>query len=408
MTDSDSTADQWLEAQRRYWDAWMDMTRRGLEAAAPAQGSVENPWASAMEQWWKAVAPSTPKPANDLLEHMVNVGKGYFSMVEGLCKGGPAGDLPDIIENWTRMMAEAFSKGATTLNPFAQLAAKGGRQGMAFWDLPFDTWSRTLSGSMPFPGDFMKAFETGKATDLRSQLEGFLSAPAIGYARESQEQHQQLGRLLLDYEKAMGEYQAGFANLGARSLEAFRSRMQAATEDGKTINSVREVFNIWVDACEEAYAEYAMSEDYARRYGRMVNALMAVKKQGALLVDEWLEAMNVPTASEIATLQRRMHDTRADHQRLRCQVDSMQGELDEQKGAAAEVERLRGEVSELRAVLDSLRSAGAGALTAAGTSTPSAEAEVATGKPKRRARSAAAEPKPATTRKTGASRRKTQ
>lgn len=408
MADSDSTADQWLEAQRRYWDAWMDMTRRSLEAAAPAQGTADNPWANAMEQWWKAVAPTTPKPANDLLEQMVNVGKGYFSMVEGLCRGGPAGDLPEMIENWTRMMAEAFSKGATNLNPFAQLAAKGGRQGLAFWDLPFDTWSRTLSGSMPFPGDFMKAFETGKATDLRSQLEGFLSAPAIGYARESQEQHQQLGRLLLDYEKAMGEYQAGFANLGARSLDAFRTRMQAATADGKTINSVREVFNIWVDACEEAYAEYAMSEDYARRYGRMVNALMAVKKQGALLVDEWLEAMNVPTASEIATLQRRMHDTRSTQQRLRCQVEVMQGELDENRGAAGEVQRLRTEVAELRAALDRLRSAGGAPPAPVRASAPPAETEVAAEKPKRRRRTTAAEPKPATARKTGASRRKTQ
>lgn len=410
MADSDTTADQWLEMQRRYWDAWMDMTRRGLEVATPKQGAPENPWADAMEQWFKAVAPATPKPATDLLEQMVNVGKGYFSMVEGMCKAGPASDLPEMIENWTRMMGEAFSKGSANLNPFAQLATKGGREGMAFWDLPFDTLTRTLSGSMPFPGDFMKAFETGKATDLRSQLEGFLSAPAIGYARESQEQHQQLGRLLLEYEKAMGEYQAGFANLGTRSLDAFRTRMQEATQDGKTINSVREVFNLWVDACEDAYAEYAMSDDYAKRYGRMVNTLMAVKRQAALLVDEWLEAMNIPTASEIATLQRRLHDTRADYQRLRCQVEWMQGELDESKAANGEVESLRAAVAELRAALEGMRSSPSAAAPKAEAA--AAEAETPAEKPKRtttrRTRSTTTDKKPAATRKTGTTRRKTQ
>ena len=410
MADSDSTADQWLEMQRRYWDAWMDMTRRGLEVATPKQGAPENPWADAMEQWFKAVAPATPKPATDMLEQMVNVGKGYFSMAEGLYKAGPGSDLPEMVQNWTRMMGEAFSKGSANLNPFAQLATKGGRGGMAFWDLPFDTLTRTLSGSMPFPGDFMKAFETGKATDLRSQLEGFLSAPAIGYARESQEQHQQLGRLLMDYEKAMGEYQAGFAHLGTASLEAFQTRMQEATKDGKTINSVREVFNLWVDACEDAYAEYAMTDDYAQRYGRMVNALMAVKRQAALLVDEWLEAMNVPTASEIATLQRRVHDTRADYQRLRCQVEVMQGELDENKGANGDLERLRSEVAELRTELEGLRAARATATAKAPAA--ASDAEVPAEKPKRtttrRARTTTTEKKPATARKTGATRRKTQ
>jgi len=404
MADSGSTADQWLEAQRRYWDAWMDMTRRGLDAASPGQSTPQNPWADAMEQWLKAVAPATPKPANDLLEQMVNVGKSYFSMAEGLYKGAPSGDMPEMIENWTKMMTEAFQGGGANFNPFAQLAGKSGRQGMAFWDLPFDTLSRTFSGSMPIPGDFMKAFETAKPTDLREQMEGFLSAPAIGYGRESQEQHQQLGRLMLDYEKAMSDYQAGFAHLGQNSLESFQKRMQTAAEEGKTINSVREVFNIWVDACEEAYAEYAMSEDYARRYGRMVNALMALKKQGTRLVDEWLEAMNIPTASEIATLQRRLHDTRSDYQALRAQVERMQGELDEHEGGNGEVQQLREELAELRAALkkqqsDNASSSGSGAAT---------DDEAAAEKPKRSTRrsraassSASGDKKTAATKTTG-------
>ncbi|TVP90389.1 MAG: class III poly(R)-hydroxyalkanoic acid synthase subunit PhaE [Thioalkalivibrio sp.] len=428
MADSGSSADQWLEAQRRYWDAWMDMTRRGMEAGGPGQATPQNPWTDAMEQWLKTVAPAAPNPANDLLEQMVNVGKGYFSMVEGLYKGAPAGDMPEMIEKWTNMMTEAFQGGGANMNPFAQLAGKSGRKGMAFWDLPFDNLSRTLSGSMPIPGDFMKAFETGKPTDLRDQLEGFLSAPAIGYGRESQEQHQELGRLMLDYEKAMGEYQAGFANLGQRSLESFQKRMQTAAEEGKTINSVREVFNIWVDACEEAYAEYAMSEDYARRYGRMVNALMAVKKQGARLVDEWLEAMNIPTASEIATLQRRLHDTRSAYQTLRSQVERIQGELDENKGVGGEVQQLRDEVAELRAALKKQQSGaasggsgGSGASGASGASGSGSGAatddKAAAEKPKRATRrprtaaaSASSEKKATTSKtgKTGTTRRKTQ
>ena len=359
MADSDSTGDQWMEAQRRYWDAWMDMARRGLEATTPAQKASANPWADAMEQWWKSVAPNTPKPAQDLLGQMVNLGKSYFSMAEGLGKMDPTTDTTQIVENWTRMMTEAFSSAGQGMNPFAGVAGKAGRQGLAFWDLPFDTVSRTMSAGMPFPGDFMKAFEVERPTDVREQMDRMLSAPALGYARESQEQHQKFARLMLEYEQAMSEYQAGFGGLGARSMEAFKNRLEDRAQKDGPVNSIREVFNIWVDACEEVYADYAMSDEYARRYGRMVNALMAVKHQGAQLVDEWLEAMNMPTRGDLGTVQRRLHDTRADYQRLRVQSESMRAEMDAMAGLGSEVEELRAEMAELRKQLKALASTSA-------------------------------------------------
>jgi len=410
MADSDSTGDQWLEAQRRYWDAWMDMARRGLEATTPAQKAAANPWADAMEQWWKSVAPSTPKPAQDLLGQMVNLGKSYFSMAEGLGKMDPATDTMQVVENWTRMMTEAFSSASQGMNPFAGVAGKAGRQGLAFWDLPFDTVSRTMSAGMPFPGDFMKAFEVERPTDVREQMDRMLSAPALGYARESQEQHQKFTRLMLEYEQAMTEYQTGFGGLGSRSMEAFKRRLEDRAKEGGPVNSIREVFNIWVDACEEVYADYAMSDQYARRYGRMVNTLMAVKHQGAQLVDEWLEAMNMPTRGDLGTVQRRLHDTRAEYQRLRVQSESMRAELDAMAGAGNEVEALRADLAELRKQVRAMAS----------TSTPKAETKLeakseAIGEGAEKPAAAPAKkaaPKRArttsTTRKPGTTRRKTQ
>jgi len=418
MADSDSTGDQWLEAQRRYWDAWMDMARRGLEATTPAQKASANPWADAMEQWWKSVAPNTPKPAQDLLGQMVNLGKSYFSMAEGLGKMDPTTDTTQIVENWTRMMTEAFSSAGQGMNPFAGVAGKAGRQGLAFWDLPFDTVSRTMSAGMPFPGDFMKAFEVERPTDVREQMDRMLSAPALGYARESQEQHQKFARLMLEYEQAMSEYQAGFGGLGARSMEAFKKRLEDRAQKDGPVNSIREVFNIWVDACEEVYADYAMSDEYARRYGRMVNALMAVKHQGAQLVDEWLEAMNMPTRGDLGTVQRRLHDTRADYQRLRVQSESMRAEMDAMAGLGSEVEELRAEMAELRKQLKAVASPTAsGAETKAEAKTEAAgkaatagkgDEKPAAGEPAKKAAPKRARTASTTTRKPGTTRRKTQ
>jgi polyhydroxyalkanoate synthase subunit PhaE len=400
MADSDSTGEQWLEAQRRYWDAWMDMARRGLDGGKPGSGGSANPWADAMEQWWKAVAPSTPAPAQDLLGQMVNIGKAYFSMAEGLGKMGTAPDMAAIVENWTRNMTDAFSKAGQGLNPFAAAAGKGGREGLAFWDLPFDNLARTFSAGMPVPGDFLKAVEAGRPADVRAQVDRFLSAPAIGYARESQEQAQKFARLMLDYEKAMAEFQAGFGDLGSRSMEAFRKRLDARAKENGPVNSVREIFNLWVDACEEVYADYALSDDHARRYGQMVNALMAVKKQGAQLVDEWLEAMNMPTRGDLGLLQRRLHDTRCDYQRLRAEAEAMRTELEGLSSAGSGLDTLRAELEQLRKEVKALAAAPAVRAEAAGGGGEApAAAAPRKAAPKRTRAPAGTARKPATTRR---------
>jgi hypothetical protein len=275
--------------------------------------------------------------------------------------------MAEVVENWTRTMTDVFSKAGQGLNPFAAAAGKGGREGLAFWDLPFDNLARTLSAGMPVPGDFMKAVEAGRPTDLRAQVDRFLSAPAIGYARESQEQVQKFARLMLEYEKAMADFQAGFGDLGSRSMEAFRKRLEARATDNGAVNSVREIFNLWVDACEEVYADYALSDDHARRYGQMVNALMAVKQQGAQLVDEGLEAMNMPTAGRPgdAAAAPARHPLR-----LSAAARGSRGDADRtggtERSAAIELETLRAELEQLRKDVKALAAAPAARADAAG------------------------------------------
>jgi polyhydroxyalkanoate synthase subunit PhaE len=423
MSDSESTADRWLEAQKRYWDAWTDMAQRGLDAAMPGSRAPANPWADAMEQWWKAVSPSAPKPAEDVFSQLVNMGKNYFAMAEGLSKPTTSGDVSEMVQNWMRTLSEAFGKAGQGMNPLAAmgLGGKTGRGAMPFWDLPFDTWSRTMSAGSPVPGDFLKAFEGDVPAGMRAQMDRFLSAPAIGYGREYQEQYQKFSRLVMEYERAMGQYQAGFGELGQKSLETFQKHLEAAADASGPVNSVRQVYNIWVDACEEVYAEYAMSDAYAKRYGEMVNALMAVKQQGARLVDEWLEAMNMPTRSEIGGLQRRLHDSRNDYRKLSGEAERMRAELEDLAGVVSGMEALRQELDSLREAVKKLQDKPAPATRSeatapesdapaqpAATKTPAKPAATKTRATAKTASKRTPAASAGTTRKTGTTRRKTQ
>ena len=94
------------------------------------------------------------------------------------------------------------------------------------------------------------------------------------------------------------------------------------------MTSLREFYNIWVDACEEVYGEYAMSGEYSEMYGEMVNALMQVKRHSSLLVDEMLESMNMPTHREINTLHQRLHEMRREYRALRDEIEQLRGETE--------------------------------------------------------------------------------
>src|SRR6185369_9435648 len=127
------------------------------------------------------------------------------------------------------------------------------------------------------------------------------------------------------YLRALTDYNFALMQVGARSTERFTKKI---SEQDAPVNSLRKIYDLWVDAFEEGYAEFAMSSEHAALFGRMVNALIAVKHQGSLLVDEALESMNMPTRREINTMHLRVHEARRANFTLRAELELIRDRLD--------------------------------------------------------------------------------
>jgi len=183
------------------------------------------------------------------------------------------------------------------------------------------------------PGDFTKAFHPEGAQMGRDQMNKFLSIPAVGYTRESQEQYQVLAQRQMDYMSAMQAYQAAFGKLGFETTKGFQQSLQERAKDGKPISSLRELYDQWVEMSEAAYAEFVMTQEYQSLYGRLVNTLLALKQQMARMVDQTLEAMHMPTHAEISTLQCRQQELRRDNLKLHKEVKGMQAQIDALRNA---------------------------------------------------------------------------
>jgi class III poly(R)-hydroxyalkanoic acid synthase PhaE subunit len=232
-----------------------------------------------------------------------------------------------------RTIAERWQAG------FSQSAGDAGFA--TFWNLPFDTWSRTASAASVFPGDFLESHkpETWSrfADGLHRNMERFLSVPALGYTREVQEQGQEMVRLALEYHRALQAYGMAFRDLGTETLSRLQKRLAESAERQEPVTSLRALYDVWVDCSEEAYLELVSTDSYAEVYGRMVNALMALKHHGRNLVDEAVGAMGLPTRHGLSTLQQRQ-------QELRREVAGLRRELSAMRSVQEELAALRREV----------------------------------------------------------------
>lgn len=294
----------WLESQQQYLDAWKSFSQFIPKSK---DGRTKNPWADAMDYWWRAVSPSAPQGSEEFITKMMEQGKVYYLLSEQfikLLKG--INELNKTSKDWQALLNARFEE-MKALFATTQSSTKDAMHGMlgAWQLLPMDTLQRTFSSVSLTPGDFLEDLKPG---GLQNVTEKFLSIPGVGYTRESQEQTLKGIRLWSEYQKTYQEYSNAICKIGVEALECMRTRILKMDEEGKQLNSLREVYDLWVDCNEEAYAAFAYNEEFSQLYGRLTNALMALKKHERNIIDETLGALNMPTRRGINTMQKRQQD----------------------------------------------------------------------------------------------------
>ncbi|MGB5736716.1 MAG: class III poly(R)-hydroxyalkanoic acid synthase subunit PhaE [Thiohalocapsa sp.] len=328
MSNQNLFNDNWLKLQQQYWEGLTEMGRKAVGGAVPAT----SPWDAAMTQWWQAVSPAASDPSKKFMDHLMEQGKTYFATVERFMRGLPSSEADAPGSGWAVLsktfddMQKAFTGGVSD-------GDESFRRMLGFWEMPLDNWQRTMSSLSPMmPGDLLRNMPHDQ---VKEGFDRMLSAPGLGYSREEQAQYQDLIRRSMDYQKAFQEYLGFFNQLGMKSVERMRSSVQSLSESGKPIDSARVLYDNWVMCCEAVYAEEVSTPEYARIHGQLVNTQMALKKRMSVMVDESLGAMNMPTRSELRTLQDRLQETRRENKHLRHELDIVKRQIANLPGAGA-------------------------------------------------------------------------
>ncbi|MEJ2452766.1 MAG: class III poly(R)-hydroxyalkanoic acid synthase subunit PhaE [Candidatus Thiodiazotropha sp.] len=332
MSESPFWNEDWMKTQQKYWENWTEMSRRAMGLEQPAKSPME----SAMDHWWQGISPAGSDFAGDFMNKMMDQTKSFFRLAEGYYKNaGEKQNWLDAANSTIADLQKMFSGNVENMFSGAETAGDDAmHKMMAFWEMPMDNWQRMVSSLSLMPGDLLRNMPHNDG------IERFLSAPGLGYMREEEGQYKKLMQRVVEYQRALAEYMRFFSNLGMLSANRLREKVQDLVDEGNQIENARGLYDLWVSSSEEVYGEQVMTPEYAKIHGKLVNALMALKKKLSLMVDETLGGLNMPTRRELRTLQDRLQESRREYKSLHAEMELLKEQMMElRKPAPAKAEK---------------------------------------------------------------------
>jgi len=274
---------------RQYWNAWGE-TMRGGGAATPAGTPA---WQDAVD-WWSKLARGDGADANATVDRFNAQARDWYGQMQQVAAkfAGQQANAADITAEWKRAL------GAIGENPFPEMfkAMQGpGAQG-------FDQWTQSAE-------PFLDAW--------RREGKSILGMPAFGSGREQQERLQQLMQAQLDFQQREGAYNALMMKALQRAYGVFQDKLAEREEPGRQLTSARALFDLWIDAAEEAYGQAALSPEFREVYGAYVNAQMRLRSGMQREVEQVCAAMGMPTRTEVDAAHRKIAELERVLRRMR-------------------------------------------------------------------------------------------
>lgn len=265
---------------RQYWNMWGDAARTAAQGAGGfgAMGSMGGlqGFRDAMDGWTRNVGAGS-SGANDVLGHFNRQSQHWYGQMQQVAAqfAGQQHSARDVAEAWRKLI---------------------GGDGNALFQSLFD--GQQLQQWSDAAAPWLQSLQKEAATTL--------GMPTFGFAREHQERLQGVGRAQLDWQQALGVYHALLGKVSQDAFSRFEAKLIDREEPGRQIGSVRALFDLWVDAAEEAYAEAALSVEYRHVYGTLVNAQMRLRNALQSIMEQNATSLGLPGRAELDSAHRKI------------------------------------------------------------------------------------------------------
>lgn len=275
-------------SMRGYWEAW-SQTMQGTGAAAGG----DFPWRESIAQWTRLVSTDTPPEVQAL----------------GARFQHQAGDWLGMMQQVAARFAGKDTSAAEVAGAWREAVQAGQGDDLLQWMLGAARGGNALN-DQPWLREFAKAAQSGFGGG------DWLNAPAFGPAREHQARWQALLKIQQEYQARAEAYVDTIRAVLDDAFKRFEAKLAEHEVPGSQLTSARAMFDLWIDAAEEAYAKVALSEDFQRIYGELANAQMRLRAASQSELERACDAMGVPTRTEMDAAHRRIAELERQVRRL--------------------------------------------------------------------------------------------
>jgi len=265
---------------RQYFSAWGDALRHAAAPPGQAAGPEgQGNWQQAID-WWAQMMPNAASgPADEAVHRFREQAGGWYGTMQ--------------------QVAAQFAGRDTTSAEVAQAwrtAVLGQGDGLLQWMLQGARGHTQAEGP-----DLLQLLET-----LQRQLGPWLQSPAFGPGREHQARWQALLRAQQDYQAHSRDYVEQIKQALDDAFTLFEQRLAEHEQPGNQLTSARAMFDLWIDAAEEAYAKVALSKPFQAVYAALGNAQMRLRAATQQEIERLTESFGLPTRTEMDAAHRRI------------------------------------------------------------------------------------------------------
>ena len=303
----------WMESQKQYWEAWGKLARDTMAQAPQAQQAPH--LTQGLEFWWNTVAPMVPEQGREVFQRFVEQGKQYLQFNEQFLKNlQNMSQVPTTPEAWQKFWEQSMG----SLQDNMGKMPLGGEHMAWMWNPVMEQWRKTATQLSRMPThnllnmslDGYPNMSIPGMDEYQKNMDRMLAMPGVGYTREWQEQSQALARLWMAHQQAYRDYNEIFSRVGVNTVKRFQDKIMALSGSENPVSTLRELYDLWVDCAEDAYAEMVNTEEYSQANARLVNTLMAWKREGRQMLDETLSMLGLPSRRELDSVHKRLHQLR--------------------------------------------------------------------------------------------------
>lgn len=288
---SNDTADLFAFG-KQFWDTWTGFAQQAMAGGGPQ-------WSAPAEVFGRAV-PDSMSDAAHAAESMAEQGRQFLEFVQAAAARMGASEPLDatrVAELWRSSLGE----GNPLMDALRAVNSEGAR------------------GLEQTGRDLLELLEP-----MRRSVEAQLDTPAFGYSRERQQHWQGLHKAASEHVRAQADYNALLLKASQRGMEYFENKLVERSEPGRQLDSARALYDLWVDAAEEAYAEVAMSPEFRKVYAELVNTQMRLRQRIQAEAQHQAAQFGLPTREELDGTHRKIQQLTRELRELRASLHAGQ------------------------------------------------------------------------------------